>query len=735
MHASQTFPSCFGFIHAALLGLSLTATSPATATGISNVTIDKVTQGGNPNHNPNIPCGGVATVHVSFNYFVPAFGNTLPQTGTVEIWEDDWFGDDLIANGTFTITLADGQTGTKTVQIQIGCEPKDDNFNCELTGNQGTDDEFGGHDIYATVKGKACSPSVRVYCGNDDGYTEVEDASIEPGGDSVLTAVFQPTSEFANIDWTLLYSPADVMAIDAGFEPGIEGLFAFTSVDFSIPGQVTFIAENPLSIPPQPVPVWITFTALPNASFMDVPIETTVDSVFTNDLLIPLGINHGSGHLGILPNDISPPTIEPELLSLNLVSNDLGGNPGAVTDDFAAELPVIVTAFFDAPDAPETYSFGMTAADPDGGFSFDAIGYVLDQTAVRIEIVDGLGNFSESILTIECPWVETFDDYAESSGLHGQGNWQGWDNNAAFDATVSDAVAHSEPHAIDISGNADIVHPHCGAEESSAWSYSAWQYIPADFASGGSEPFVGSFFILLNDYEVGDHENGDWSVQMQFDSTDGLLKVYHGEGLNTINVPYETDRWVKIQTIIDLDEDWTRIYYDDDLVAEYPWTGGVLGEGGGEYTIAAVDLYANGSSSVFYDDLRLEPIVGCGETLAEDADGDGLDLLTEFLLQTNPCREDTDEDGVDDAEDNCPLIPNPKQIDSDDDGIGDACDDDVDLCPGDIVGEDNEVNTADLLQLLADWGPCEDCPSDINGDNVVGTSDLLDLLAAWGPCP
>jgi hypothetical protein len=55
--------------------------------------------------------------------------------------------------------------------------------------------------------------------------------------------------------------------------------------------------------------------------------------------------------------------------------------------------------------------------------------------------------------------------------------------------------------------------------------------------------------------------------------------------------------------------------------------------------------------------------------------------------------------------------------------------------PGD-VNDDGVVDTADLLALLAAWGPCPDppadCPADLDGDGAVGTSDLLVLLANWG---
>ncbi|MCI0363252.1 MAG: hypothetical protein L0219_05175 [Phycisphaerales bacterium] len=68
-----------------------------------------------------------------------------------------------------------------------------------------------------------------------------------------------------------------------------------------------------------------------------------------------------------------------------------------------------------------------------------------------------------------------------------------------------------------------------------------------------------------------------------------------------------------------------------------------------------------------------------------------------------------------------------------------------DSCPADIApagNEDGLVNVADLLALVAAWGPCGPggpCVADIaplgSPDGTVNVGDLLEVISAWGACP
>ncbi len=186
----------------------------------------------------------------------------------------------------------------------------------------------------------------------------------------------------------------------------------------------------------------------------------------------------------------------------------------------------------------------------------------------------------------QAAWVENFDSYATGSSLHGQGGWKGWDNDPTWTAPISDAWSLSTPHSVRIDGAADLVHEY--TEAGGQVQYRAMQYIPSANANGQN------YFILMNDYNDGGPY--DWSVQLQFDMNAGQVFSDFGGGATA---PLALDQWVELLFDIDLDANTIDEYYNGSLLASHVW------DDNGKNTFDAVDLFGNGASPVFYDNMSL----------------------------------------------------------------------------------------------------------------------------------
>jgi hypothetical protein len=116
-----------------------------------------------------------------------------------------------------------------------------------------------------------------------------------------------------------------------------------------------------------------------------------------------------------------------------------------------------------------------------------------------------------------------------------------------------------------------------------------------------------------------------------------------------------------------------------------------------------------------------------GYQTQDDWDDDGiLDADDDCPRTANPDQSDLDEDLVGDACDDCPIHADPDQSDRDGDGQGDVCDNDKD---GDLVLNENDncpsVYNPDQADLDDD-GIGDACDPDIDGDDLVNEED---------PCP
>jgi len=181
-------------------------------------------------------------------------------------------------------------------------------------------------------------------------------------------------------------------------------------------------------------------------------------------------------------------------------------------------------------------------------------------------------------------FTEDFESYAAGSEMHGQGGWKGWDNTPGAGAPASSDYAYSGSNSVEIIGSADLVHEYDIA--GGKWEFKVMQYIPS--GTTGS-----TYFIVLNSYDDG--ANQDWSIQWNMNLATGVINLELGSG--TANIVY--DQWVELKLMIDLDKNTVDEYYNGELISTSVWDDNDHG------TIGAIDLYGNGASSVYYDDVSI----------------------------------------------------------------------------------------------------------------------------------
>lgn len=234
-----------------------------------------------------------------------------------------------------------------------------------------------------------------------------------------------------------------------------------------------------------------------------------------------------------------------------------------------------------------------------------------------------------------CPYDEDFDDYLPGKTLIPQqpcfpacppnDSWQPWDFvPGAGMAIVSDARSRSAANSLRIQGPDDMVRTFNGFD-SGVWVFTTYQYVRTTFTGTTA-------FIMLNTYTSSADAN--WSLQVVMDGSNDTVSDLDGAG---VPLPLARNRWVEIRVVIDLDADTQRVFYDDEHLLTKSWSEGA--SGGGAIDIAAVNLFANGSSAVFYDDLRLCPLEGpepCPTDLDVSGETDFGDLL-EILGLWGPC--------------------------------------------------------------------------------------------------
>jgi hypothetical protein len=211
------------------------------------------------------------------------------------------------------------------------------------------------------------------------------------------------------------------------------------------------------------------------------------------------------------------------------------------------------------------------------------------------------------------PWSDNFDSYTDGQLLDGtpdDGGWECWAANPAAYGTVTSDNYRSAPFSVDINGASDLIYRY--GDTTGEWVYTAWQFIP-EGQSGGNNG--GTYFIMQDVYTNGGSDT-HWAVQIQFDNINDCVESEFDTENPTLPLIY--GEWVEIRVEINFDSDWFKFYYDNQLLIEKSWTSGLWNYMDGTLCLATVDLWADDSSTVYWDDMSWLP---AGEELLCDAGG------------------------------------------------------------------------------------------------------------------
>ena len=216
---------------------------------------------------------------------------------------------------------------------------------------------------------------------------------------------------------------------------------------------------------------------------------------------------------------------------------------------------------------------------------------------------------------------ENFDSYAAGSNIGGQGGWEVWytgGNNAPVEAGAP--AAASGANKLRLIAGSDIVHRF--TIDDGQWVFKIKTYVPST-----SPPGVGGMVILLSQY------GGDDKYAMQLALNDttftGTQQVpfmieSHWDGAV---LPLVLNQWIEIRAEIDLVADTINTFYNNQpLGVNLVWTNNNFASGIGITSIAAVDLWSDGTNAMYFDDVSLAPDAAC----YPDCNADGALTVADF---------------------------------------------------------------------------------------------------------
>ncbi len=228
--------------------------------------------------------------------------------------------------------------------------------------------------------------------------------------------------------------------------------------------------------------------------------------------------------------------------------------------------------------------------------------------------------------------TENFDGFTAgvkfTQAFNNKDVWTTWSNapGGAEDALLSDKFAVSAPNSLVLANSQDIV------------------LLLGDRLDGR---YIVEFDLLIETGKIGYYNmlndfagsNSVWAYQVYF-NTGGKGVIDAGKA-SAATFDFAYDSWIHVSTVIDLDDDFATLYFDDDEIISWKWSSGT-GGAGTLNKLDAVNFYGNttgGSSGMYIDNVVFsstaapEPPTGLKAEVVDEKD---------ILLTWNPDPNEPD---------------------------------------------------------------------------------------------
>jgi len=197
-------------------------------------------------------------------------------------------------------------------------------------------------------------------------------------------------------------------------------------------------------------------------------------------------------------------------------------------------------------------------------------------------------------------WEDNLDRYPTGSLIAGQGGWETWDNNPAFNTIVTDAQSFSAPNSLLVAGAADVLQQF--TDVAGPWDLFVQVYIPSTQ--------TGEVWVrLANTYAPGGPY--DFSVRtvmcVSACTTPGaipgsIVNIGGSEVPGTGSAPLVTDQWAQLHVVIN---STPKFGYQYDIVYNGSYVGGGPWGITAPSSVEAIDFLSINSSPAYMDDFAL----------------------------------------------------------------------------------------------------------------------------------